>query len=224
MATLETKFAVAFAIGSSASAVGAASFAPLAWPAVAFGLVGLGYAGLGARPFLKGAHGRRHPVATVLLAPYLGIAWLVLLALRLRSEAAYHEVRPRLFIGRRPLRSSELPKDVSLVVDLTSEFPRLHPKGVEYICLPTLDGSAPNDLDAARALIEKVRAHDGVVYVHCAAGHGRSAAIVASVLVAEGRADDVKHAIEVMRKVRPGVGLSRSQRAFVQTITEERMA
>lgn len=221
MARLETKFAVAFAIGTSATAVGALNFAPLAWPAVAFGLVGLGYAGLGARPFLKGAHGRRHPVATVLLAPYLAIAWLVLLALRLRSEPAYHEVRPRLFIGRRPLRASELPEGVSLIVDLTSEFPKLHPEGVQYMCLPTLDGSAPNDLEAARAVVRQVLEHDGIVYVHCAAGHGRSAAIVASVLVAEGRATDVRHAIEVMRKVRPGVGLSRSQRAFVRTLTGE---
>jgi protein-tyrosine phosphatase len=220
MARFEPKFTLAFAAGTTATAMFAPSFAPLVWPAVAFGLVGLGYAGLGARPFLKGPHGKRHPIATVVLAPYLVIAWLVLLALRLRKEAPYHEVRPRLFIGRRPLRTSELPEGVSLVVDLTSEFPRIHPKGAEYLCLPTLDGSAPHDLEEAQRILERVLAHDGIVYVHCAAGHGRSAALVASVLVSEGRAANVREAVALMRGVRPGVGLSKSQRNFVRVLTK----
>jgi protein-tyrosine phosphatase len=220
MARLEPKFTLAFAAGTAATALFATSFAPLAWPALSFALVGLGYAGLGARPFLKSSEGKRHPVATVVLAPYLGLAWLILLLLRLRSEPAYHEVRPRLFIGRRPLRARELPVGVSLIIDLTSEFPRLHPAGVEYACLPTLDGSAPHDLEAAQKVVEKVLAHDGIVYVHCAAGHGRSAALVASVLVSEGRAANVREAVALMRGVRPGVGLSKSQRAFVRTLTK----
>lgn len=220
MAHVEPKFALAFAAGSTAAAVGAMSFAPLAWPAVTFALVGLGYAGLGARPFAKGSHGKRHPIATVVLAPYLVISWVVLLALRLRKEAPYHEVRPGLFIGRRPLRTRELPEGVTLVVDCTAEFPRLHPKHVEYVGLPTLDGSAPHDLGAAREVVERIQKHEGPVYVHCAAGHGRSAALVATVLVSEGRAANVREAITLMRGVRPGVGLSKSQRNFVRALTK----
>jgi protein-tyrosine phosphatase len=220
MARFEPKFTLVFAMGSAATAVLSAGFVPLAWPALSFGVVGLAYAGLGARPFLKGAHGKRNPIATIVLAPYLALAWLVLLALRLRDEPAYHEIRPRLFLGRKPLRASELPKDVALVVDLTSEFPRLHPKDVEYICLPTLDGSAPHDLAAARALIDRIAAHEGAVYVHCAAGHGRSAALVASVLVIEKRAASVREALAIIRAVRPGAGLSKSQRAFVREVAD----
>jgi len=219
MARVEPRFVLAFAAGSAASALGAITAPWLAWPALSFAIVGLAYGGLGARPFGKDARGRLHPVATVVLAPYLVIAWTVLLMLRLRGEEAHHEMRPRLFVGRRPLRASELPDGVSLIVDLTSEFPGVRPKGVEYMCLPTLDGSAPNDVASARALVERIRAHDGVVYVHCAAGHGRSAAIVASVLVAEGLAEDVEDAIAVMRRVRPGVGLSRSQRSLVRELS-----
>ena len=215
---MEPKFVAAFAAGTALAAAGAAVWPLLAWPAVSFALVGLGYAGLGARPFLKGAHGRHHPVATVVLAPYMAIAWLVLLMLRLRDEEPHHEVRPKLYVGRRPLRKSELPSDVSLVVDLTSEFPGVRPKGVDYICLPTLDGSAPHDLEKVRELVEKIRAHEGAVYVHCAAGHGRSVAIVASVLVAEGRAKSMEEALAMIRRVRPAVGLSRSQRALVRAL------
>jgi len=216
MARVEPRFVVAFGAGSAAAATLATAFPVLVWPAVAFAVVGAAYAGVGPRPFAKSASGALHPVSTAVLAPYLALAWLVLLGLRLRDEAGYHEVRPRLFVGRRPLRASELPKEVSLIVDLTSEFPGVRPKGVEYICLPTLDGSAPNDVEAVRALVERIRRHDGVVYVHCAAGHGRSVAIVASVLVAEGRANDVESAMAIIRSVRPHVGLSRSQRALVR--------
>jgi hypothetical protein len=64
MARFEPKFTLAFAAGTTATAIFATSFTPLVWPAVSFALVGLGYAGLGARPFLKGPHGKRHPIAT----------------------------------------------------------------------------------------------------------------------------------------------------------------
>lgn len=218
MARVEPKFVAVFAVGAALTAAGAAVYPLLAWPALSFALVGLGYAGLGARPFLKGPRGRHHPVATVVLAPYLAVAWLILLLLRLRAEEAHHEVRPKLYVGRRPLRASELPGDVSLIVDLTSEFPGLTPAGVAYVCLPTLDGSAPNDLPAARALVQKIRDHEGAVYVHCAAGHGRSVAIVACVLVAEGRASSLEEAMALIRRVRPGVGLSRSQEALVRAL------
>ena len=218
MARMEPKFVAVFAAGTALAAVGATVFPLLAWPAVSFALVGLGYAGLGARPFLKNPRGRHHPLATIVLAPYMAIAWLVLLGLRLRDEEGHHEVRPKLYVGRRPLWKRELPADVTLIVDLTSEFPGLRPEGVDYICVPTLDGSAPTDVAAVRELVEKIRAHEGAVYVHCAAGHGRSVAIVASVLVAEGRASSMEEAVALIRRVRPAVGLSRSQRALVRAL------
>ncbi len=218
MARLEPKFVAAFAVIAGACAWGATSSVLLAWPMVTFAVVAASYAGAGPHAFGKNARGELHPVSIVVLAPYLVFAWLVLFALRFGGEAGHHEIRPRLFLGRRPLRASELPPGVTLIVDLTSEFPGVRPKDAEYMCLPTLDGSAPTDVDAAWAIIERIRAHEGIVYVHCAAGHGRSAAIVTGVLVAEGRADDVKHAVRLIRAVRPKIGLSRSQRALVAAI------
>jgi protein-tyrosine phosphatase len=216
LAPVELKFAVAFGAGAVLAGAGASAYPLFAWPAVTCTIVAASYAGLGAWPFGKNARGGIHPVATVLLAPYFAVAWVVLFVLRLRTEAGHHEIRPGLFLGRRELRARELPTNTTLVVDLTAELSRLAPKGAEYICLPTLDGSAPYDLPRARSIIERIVAHDGIVYVHCAAGHGRSAAIVACVLLAEGRATDAGDAVARIRGIRPGVGLSRSQRAFVE--------
>jgi hypothetical protein len=215
---VEPKFVIVFGIGAAVIGWAATSFVPLAWPALSYAIVSAAYAGVGPAPFGKDARGRMHPISTVLLAPYLLFTWLVLLLLRFGSEPGHHEIRPGLFLGRRPLHARELPTGVSLVIDLTTEFPRVPVEGVEYVCLPTLDGSAPHDVEAARALVDKIRAHEGIVYVHCAAGHGRSAAIVASVLIAEGRAGDVPQAVALIRRVRPNIGLSRSQRALVRAL------
>lgn len=218
MVRIELKLTLAFAAGAIATGAGALRFPALAWPAVAFGLVGAAYAGLGPRVFAKGPHGKHHPLALLILAPYLLIAWCVLAVLRFRAEAPYHEIRPDLFLGRRPLRARELPPGTSLVVDLTSEFPGVAPEGVAYVCLPTLDGSAPRDVDLVRRVIDRISAHSGVVYVHCAAGHGRSAAIVAGVLLREGRASTPVDALRQMRRQRAGVGLSQSQLALVNAL------
>ncbi len=228
MGRSEPKFSVAFGLLSvmlACSAALRARMAPvtaaelaLIWSAVSFGVVALAYAGVGPRVFGKSARGRLSPAAMLLTAPYLAGAWLVLLLLRLRREAAHHEIRPGLFLGRKPLGRDELPPGVRLVVDLTAEFPGLAPVSGEYVAVPTLDGSVPDDAAFASA-VDRVRAHDGVSYVHCAAGHGRSAAVVACVLVAEGRAASPEDAERLMTDVRPGVRMSRLQKALVRRVT-----
>lgn len=218
MHRVEAGFASAFAVGAALAGAGAVREPALWWPAVCLGVVAAAYAGLGPRPFGKRPSGARSQLATAVLAPYLLVAWAVLLGLRLRDEPSYAEVRPGLFVGRRPLRARELPPGVSLIIDLTAEFAGVRPPGVDYVCLPTLDGSAPADVGPVRALVARIRRHEGVVYVHCAAGHGRSVAIVAGVLLAEGRARTLEDAMRAIRRVRPGAGLSRSQRALVRAL------
>lgn len=219
MARFEPKFTLAFgALSAAFAALTTTHPAAFAWPALSFGVVSVAYAGLGPRVFGKGPRGRLSPVGVLLMAPYLCSAWLVMALLRLRREAAHHEIRPRLFLGRKPLSVRELPEGVRLVVDLTAEFPGLAPAVGDYLSVPALDGSVPEEAAFARA-VELVRAHDGVTYVHCAAGHGRSAAVVACVLIAEGRATSVEEAERLMVGMRPGVGMSRSQKALVRRLT-----
>jgi protein-tyrosine phosphatase len=119
------------------------------------------------------------------------------------------------YLGRRPL-PADLPPGVTRVVDLCVEFPgTAAPASVSYITLPTLDAGLA-DPDTFRSLVAEVAADDSPVYVHCASGHGRGAMFAAALLVARGMAPDVGSAETMIRTVRPGVRLSRSQRDFVR--------
>lgn len=51
------------------------------------------------------------------------------------------------------------------------------------------------------------------VLVHCAHGHGRSATVLAAILIADGRAAGVAEAEALMQAQRPRVRLNRRQRA-----------
>jgi protein-tyrosine phosphatase len=192
----------------------------LLWPAFDGLLLSAAYAGLGPRVCGKRADGRLAWWAVVLLLPYLGLTWFVWHLSRLVSrERPCHEVAPTLWVGRRPF-AHELPPGVSLVVDLTAEFVahREVLRGRTYLCLPTLDLSAPDE-KAFQHLVSRVAGWQGTVYVHCAAGHGRSAAVAAAVLIARGLAGSVEEAESLMRKVRPGIRLTPAQRSLLRRIT-----
>lgn len=184
----------------------------LLWPAASFTLVAIAYAGAGPRVFGKRPDGTLHPLHVVILFPFLAFAWGVWHLQRVLSkEPPWHEIAPGLYLGRRPL-PRELPPGVALVVDLTAEFPE--PRGVtagrDYRCLPTLDGF-PSHAERFRNLVAEVAAHAGPVYVHCANGHGRSAAFAAAVLLARGLAKDTDDAVRQVRAAHPGARPSRRQ-------------
>ena len=211
------------ALGLAILAIGYAIGTPgwiLVWPAWSVILVGLGYLGLGARVFGKRREdGTLSPWIVLLLLPYFAVAWtLWQLKSRLSAEEAWHEVAPGLRLGRRPLRSGELPADTRCVVDLTSELPRALPElGLRYVCLPTLDTSVASDPELA-ALLERIEGEPGPLYVHCAMGHGRSATVAAALLIRRGLSANVDEAIAHMKRIRPGVHLHAAQRAAVARI------
>ena len=189
----------------------------LLWPATSFFLVSLAYFGAGPRVFAKRPDGTRNPVVTALLLPYLVFTYAVWwIACRLSREPIRHEIMPNLFLGRRAsLR--ELPTNVELVIDLTSEFVsgtaiRCLPG---YACLPTLDTGVP-DLVRFRESVGRVATFQGVAFIHCAQGHGRSGLFVAAVLIVRGLATDAKDAVRMVRTVRPGVRLKPKQMRFLE--------
>lgn len=186
------------------------------WSGASFTAVGLAYARHSPDLFGKRADGTLTWWRAVLLWPYLLFAWTVwFLETRLSRDKPWHRIAPGLWLGRR-VSGSELPPNVSLVVDLTAEFPeaRSARTGRTYLCLPTLDGSVPDE-GALQALVRAISAWPGEVYVHCALGRGRSALVVAAVLLARGVAPHLDEATRVMTEARPGVRLNRVQQAYL---------
>lgn len=178
-----------------------------AWCALAAALVGATLLTRNARPFGKRPDGRRRPLATLLLLPYLLPLWTAWRLQRWRDhEAPWHELRPWLLIGRR-LRDHEsaaVLAAVDHVVDLTCEHtepPRLRGhRG--YRCLPTVDGSTPKPAEF-RTCIDALQALTGRVYLHCAQGHGRTATFAAALLLVRGEARDPAHALQLVQARRP---------------------
>lgn len=188
----------------------------LLWPAGSFLLIGMAYAGLGPRVCGKRLDGRIAWWAVLLLLPYLLTTWTCWYVIRLLSrETCCDEVAPGVWVGRRPF-VRDLPANISLIVDLTAEFPapRALRRGRTYLCVPTLDATAPDET-ALRVVVDQTAEWTGAVYIHCALGHARSAMTAAAVLIRRGHAEDAEQAVTTLRKARPGIRLEKSQRRLL---------
>jgi protein-tyrosine phosphatase len=198
-----------------------AAMAGLLWSGISLALVGLAYVVRSPRVFGKREDGSIAWSATVLLLPFLLVQWVTWRVYTLLSrEPAWHEIEPGLWLGRRASRR-ELPKGVEVVVDLTEAFPK--PRGydgLDYVALPTLD-ACPPPREATVALVRRLASCERGLYIHCAQGHGRSALLVALLLVARGEVHGLEEAMAQLKAMRPGAGLSRAQRAFAEALVEE---
>lgn len=218
---MSSKYAVILSMLAAAMAALAVVRGGLAllwiWPAISVGVVAAGYAGLGPRVFGKGPDGRRALWAKLILMPYLLLALLVFHFRRvITGRTCCQQVLPGLWLGRRP-QPREVPADVELVIDLTAEMHE--PRGVlssrRYRCFPTLDATAPSP-DDVRAILQAVTDCHGQVYVHCAAGHGRSAAVAACIMIQRGYAHTLEEAEAQISLVRPGIRLNHARRNLIR--------
>lgn len=186
----------------------------LVWSSFAVTLVGIAYLLETPRVFGKRDDGTLSPVHTVALLPYHVVAHVAWGLTRLGREPAYDEVAPGIHVGRRPA-DEPLPRDVGHIVDLTAEFPVIRlPAGASYHLLATLD-TMPPAFEASTALAERLARDEKPVFIHCAAGRGRSATFAAMLVVARGLAADADGAEQLMRAHRRGVRLRPPQRALV---------
>lgn len=189
----------------------------LLWPAVSFLAVAAGYAMLGSAIFGKRPNGTRSRWATLLLLPYLAFSWSTWSLRRcIVRDACASRIADGIWLGRRPYLH-ELPEEVRCIVDLTCEFTAAG--GItsdrSYICLPTLDTCTPSP-DLLLATVQQVATCPGGIYIHCAAGHGRSAMFTAALLIARGLASDPDSAIALIRTARPAIHLSPAQCRLLQ--------
>ena len=185
----------------------------LIWPALSFGVVGLGYLALGRRVFGKRPDGSMSLASVALLLPYLLYLWAVWHIIRLVSrEPAHDNLVDGILIGRR-LLSAEIPAGTQTVVDLTSEFPE--PSALRsvpnYMAVPMLDASVLPSQSLANIASEIAMA-ESPVYIHCAQGHGRTGLIAALVLIARGDVTDPDTALKLVQSARPLVSLNGVQR------------
>ena len=215
------KLAAVYALAGSCALAAAPALSPFGWPLAWLGvsnwLVAYAYAVNRAAVFGKRADGTLAAASVIALLPYLllvwGFFWLKLAGLR--REPCWHRAADRLYVGRRP-RAFELPDDCELVVDLTSEFSAARDvvAARRYRCLPILNRHVPSDAELV-ALLAELRAFPGAIYVHCGAGRGRSAMVVAALLVLRGAAKNADDAERQLEALRPGIHLHPMQKALI---------
>jgi membrane-associated phospholipid phosphatase len=183
----------------------------LLWPALSLALVAVSYAVLGAGGFQQGPDGRMSLAARGLLAPYRLAAW-VNARLWTRGDAGVL-VRDGVSIGRLPLR-----REAAAFTTLVSLCAELSGPGGGPPCraFPMLDLATPEPatLRRAAASIAEAQAR-GPVLVCCALGYSRSAAAVATWLLASGRAATVDEAVGQIRRVRPRIVLDDAARTAI---------
>lgn len=182
-----------------------------------FGLVTLAYAARDPRIWAKQPEGRLEPVRAAVMWPAHLLNEGIFRVMRLTtSSRPFDEITPGLFLGRRLAGAEGELQRFRAVLDLTAEFtePAALRGAEQYRCLPVLDHTPPTPEQLQRAL-EFIEAHrqGGPVLVHCAAGHGRSALVLAAWLLHTGQATDPDAAMARLRQSRPNVALNAEQRA-----------
>ena len=136
----------------------------------------------------------------------------------LRRESPFNELVEGITIGRR-LLPGEYPEGIESVVDLTAEFPessRIR-QGRIYRAFPILDGS-PSTPAALEQIARAIMDLPGDVYIHCAEGHGRTALVATSLLLARGDVRSSSEAAALVLERRPLARMNTTQRKTVDEV------
>ncbi|MGC4046089.1 MAG: dual specificity protein phosphatase family protein [Armatimonas sp.] len=190
------------------------------WAAFACFSISAAYGFFGPKLLGKQPDGTLSPLSLILLLPYFALTrflrWLKTLVYRSPHS---HEIVPRLWLGAWPETEKRLPENCELVVDLTAEFPvakRVKGNAGRVLCLPALDTEAPTPEQLQQAVTALRDAKGRPVYVHCAAGVGRSATVVGAFLLDQGIVQTIDEAEAYLRQIRPGVRFTPPQRRLLQ--------
>eukprot|EP00887_Chlorella_sp_A99_P001424 scaffold8.g1424.t1 len=121
------------------------------------------------------------------------------------------------YIGAWPSEEALVPTVHPAVLDVTCELPlQLVPPA--YKVLPVWDTHAPTvaQIEEGVQWARRQKGDRRPVLIHCAHGHGRSATVLAAILIAEGLAKSAPEAEALAKQHRPRVRLNRRQRDALQ--------
>lgn len=186
------------------------------YSAIGFVALGLGYLLESPVFWMKRQDGTINPLGYLLYLPLRGLNWVSLRLAIAGKQPAIHNIAPNLWLGRRLFTSEAralVASEEWAIVDLTCEFAEVGAlRNGSYLCLPTLDHTAPTPDQIRRALafIEAEKPFRKV-FVHCALGHGRSATVVAAWLLQNGAVQTAAEANEYIKRIRSGVRLKPDQ-------------
>ena len=187
------------------------------WPAACAVAIAVSYLFCSPIIFGKLKSGRLSLVSTFLLFPYLAFTWSLWHLVRLLSnETPYNRLDEQTTIGRR-LLASEFPTGINNVVDLTAEFSepiRIVSKS-NYLSFPVLDASIVSASEL-NSIVTKIDQLDGVTYIHCAQGHGRTGFVTAALLIHRNPDLTVNDAIKKIQRSRPALTCNRRQVATLE--------
>lgn len=181
----------------------------LAWPAFGAAMVAMAYFRLGPAIFRK-ANGRLPPATRWVFFPVLAATRAARIYLN-RPSDRWVRVLPEVVIGRRLANRSAHKlieqENIAAVLDLTAECGECAVfSNLPYLNIPLLDLTVPSPSQFAAA-VAFIRQHRdrGTVYVHCALGYTRAAAVAAAYMLAERHAEHVGAAVDRVRRLRPQI-------------------
>jgi protein-tyrosine phosphatase len=188
----------------------------LLWPALNAFFFSLIYFLNKPKWFCKSKAGKLNPFILIFNLPWLAFTYLVwnIHIIISKENKTDKIIDTKIILGRRLLKN-EMPSDVQIVLDLTSEFNEPKFENVEYINVPLLDSIQPNNTFKAEldSLANKLK--DKVVLIHCAQGHGRTALATSILLVNLGFSENSEKAYKLILSTRPKAKMSKVQKKYL---------
>ena len=143
----------------------------------------------------------------------------------LSQEKPIDQVTDKIFIGQQLLwfhRKIFKDRNLGAVLDITVEnrepFFIAQDKSICYLRIPVLDKTSPSVKqleEGVRWGIEQI-AHGRNLYIHCGAGHERSATFVSAILLRSKNCETVDESMNMIKRNRPKVRFVGNQRMVLE--------
>jgi atypical dual specificity phosphatase len=161
----------------------------------------------------------------VVFLPFYAFRYLSLLLQSLSKEEPISQVTDNIFIGQQLLwfhRQGFNAKKIGAVLDVTIEnrepYYITRNKSIKYLRLPVLDKTSPSieQLENGVKWGWEQLSQGKILYIHCSAGHERSATFVGAMLLRLGECQTVEEAVKKIQSKRPKARLIGDQQKILE--------